>query len=94
MKSPADIPLPLRTGPYYVAPVSRAYAHSALEENWAPLTSSRVSVIKGEMVLSGDVRGKFTELTFLRPENFDYDGPIWVREHTDAPGVFEVAALQ
>jgi hypothetical protein len=45
-------------------------------------------------LLTGDVRGKFTELSLFDAPSFDHDGPIWTGAHEDAPGFVEIAVLR
>jgi hypothetical protein len=46
------------------------------------------------MLLTGDVRDKFTELSLLERAYFDRDGPIWTKARDGAPGFFDVAVLR
>ena len=77
-----------------MAPVRQAYEPSPREPGWEPLTSSKTYKSQEQRTLTGDIKGRFTELSLVHPVHFDHDGPIWTRERDDAPGVFEVTALQ
>ena len=46
------------------------------------------------ILLTGDVRDKFTELSLFDCAYFDRDGPIWTKEREAAPGFFDIAVLR
>jgi hypothetical protein len=46
------------------------------------------------MSLTGDVRGRLTELMLFDVPTFDRDGPVLARPHEEAPGFHVVAVLQ
>ena len=77
-----------------IVPMSRSNEPTRREEGWTPLCSSRVFVSDGQMNLTGDVQGKFAELSLLDVPAFDRDGPIWLRPHNEFPYFYVVAVLQ
>jgi hypothetical protein len=46
------------------------------------------------MLLTGDVRGKFTELSLFDVPTFDRDGPVLTRPHEAGPGFHVIAVLR
>lgn len=60
---------------------------------WEPLGSGKTRSNEDRLVLTGDVQGKFTELSLIGGGFFDRDGPNWIRPRKDAPGFFDLAVL-
>jgi hypothetical protein len=48
---------------------------------------------EGRLLLTGDVEGKFTELSLFDTARFDRDGPILTRAEESAPGFHKIAVL-
>jgi hypothetical protein len=64
------------------------------QEGWEPLLSAKVYKRNDRILLTGDMRSKFTELWLLDAGAFDREGPVLARACEDAPGFFEIAVLQ
>jgi hypothetical protein len=73
---------------------SNADGPLAREEGWEPLCSSRVFDTGARTVLTGDLGDKPAELFLFDVAKFDHDGPVFVRAHERAPGLYVVAVLQ
>jgi hypothetical protein len=84
--------VPLRTARISVALPKRREV-SPDELGWEPLVSGKTYSNEGRVLLTGDVQGKFTELSLFGGDFFDRDGPIWTRPRQDAPGFFDIAVL-
>jgi hypothetical protein len=89
-----DGSLPLRPTPIStISAIPRGGELLQHEEGYKPLCSSNICVSEGRMLLTGDVRGKFTELLLFDVPTFDRDGPVLTRAHEGTPGFHVIAVL-
>jgi hypothetical protein len=63
-------------------------------EGWEPLLSAWVVRKRSGLFITGDFRDQFVELKIITEESIDHDSPIFVREHREKPGFFEVNFLR
>jgi hypothetical protein len=73
---------------------SDAEAPREREEGWEPLCSSSVSETGRRTVLTGHLGDKSAKLFLFDVAKFDHYGPVFVRAHERAPGLYVVAVLQ
>jgi hypothetical protein len=89
-----DGSLPLRPAPVSTIPARpRGSELLQYQEGYEPFSSSNVHVSESRMLLTGDVRGKFTELLLFDVPTFDRDGPVLIRANEGAPGFHVIAVL-